>query len=61
MTERRGAISDSGFISLKINENLNMKEKKILCAKVPLKAQKFLIGPSTFIDEFNFFEVMPST
>jgi hypothetical protein len=28
MTKRRGATSDSGFIFLKINENLNMKEKK---------------------------------
>ena len=28
---------------------------------LPVKARKSLIAHSTFIDEFNFFEVMPST
>jgi hypothetical protein len=32
MTKRRGATSDNGFISKKINENENIKEKKKIWA-----------------------------
>ena len=32
MTKRQGPISDNGFIFKKINENQNIREKKILWA-----------------------------
>jgi hypothetical protein len=44
MTKRRGPTSNNGFIFQKINENENIKEKKISCGQFLKKSHL-----STFI------------